>query len=111
MDLFSSASFSRALVQLMAERGWTQKDLANASGISQPSVSRYLKESTEPKVSDLISLARAFGVTLDVVAGVHTVSGSAHLVASATQWQGRAEHAERKVTRLKKMLQEALAEL
>lgn len=95
----------------MADRDWTQKELATASGISQPSVSRYLKESTEPKLSDLIALANAFGVSLDVVAGVQPISGSAHLMASSNEWQGRAEAAERKILMLKKMLQEALAEL
>ncbi len=41
-------SVARRIEQLMKSRGWTQKDLAAALGVSQPAVSQYLKGRIPP---------------------------------------------------------------
>jgi transcriptional regulator with XRE-family HTH domain len=68
-QIFSSETFSRALNRAMEEKGWNQKDLARHSGLSQPSISRYINGSTEPKLSDLGLLAQCLGISLDALAG------------------------------------------
>lgn len=81
----------------MAEKKWTQKDLAEASGLSQPSISRYLKAATEPKISDLVALANAFGVSLDKLSGLPAKEPEQ----INNDWRDRAIAAEAKVQMLK----------
>jgi transcriptional regulator with XRE-family HTH domain len=58
------SSFSETLARLMKERNLTQAQLADATGISQAAISRYLKGRT-PKTSELVKLAKQFGVAGD----------------------------------------------
>lgn len=49
----------------MLESGLTQVQLSNATGLSQSSISRYLRGLMEPSASDAASLASALGRPLD----------------------------------------------
>lgn len=101
----------------MSDRSWTQKDLALESGVSQPTISRYLNQTTEPKASELIALARSFGVSLDVLTG-HKVGGDSTLRedpaiygAGLQEWRDRAKSAEAKVMMLKNGMEGLLKNL
>lgn len=63
--------------QLMQERGWTQYDLADASGFSQPHINRLLNQEELPVNRALKKLASAFNVPVEYfTTGVHRVSNS-----------------------------------
>jgi transcriptional regulator with XRE-family HTH domain len=52
---------------LVAKRGWTQQQAANAIGVSQANVSRWLSQGHEPSAAILIRIATVFGVSLDAL--------------------------------------------
>lgn len=74
--------------------------------ISEGALINY-KRDRIPKAEELYRIANFFGTTMDYLYGG---TGGPQRI-EKPEWQSRAENAERKVTRLKKMLQEALAEL
>jgi transcriptional regulator with XRE-family HTH domain len=55
-------NMARVVRALMDERGWTQTDLARASGVSQKSVSNLLSRTYAPQLESLERIAQAFGV-------------------------------------------------
>ena len=57
--------FSDNLRDLMDERGFSQRALANESGINHASISRYLKKERIPTVRALINLSVALECNLD----------------------------------------------
>lgn len=48
--------------------GWTQSQLAEASGVDQPTISRLEQSARDPRISTLVRLAAALRVTLDWLA-------------------------------------------
>lgn len=54
--------FIKETKRLMDERGMSQKDLAEKSGITEPSVSRYLAGKRTPRFDVVINFAKALGV-------------------------------------------------
>ena len=50
---------------ILKKKGLKQKDLAELSGITESSLSRYMKDLREPKVDDFIKMADALGVSVD----------------------------------------------
>jgi len=52
-------------------RGWTQADLATASGVNAQQVGRFERGAREPGLNDLVRIAAAFGLT---VGGFSTVA-------------------------------------
>ena len=52
---------------LREERGWTQLELANAIRVTPATVYNWERGKYEPKASQLRALARAFGVSMDVI--------------------------------------------
>ena len=112
--LFTSESFSARLTELMARRGWNQRDLAVHAELSQPSISRYLRGQTEPKITDVIALAKALGSTVDVLIGVATEPLKGSLNEEPTEyvnWRDRALSAETKVEMLKSGMQAHISKL
>lgn len=108
-EKFSSAYFSSRLAAEMRRRGWNQSDVARESGLSQPSIHRYLKGATEPKLSDVMALAGAFKLSLDDFAGhaiVETTVREAPPRYSFEDavWKTRALAAEKKIAEVKKIL-------
>lgn len=86
----------------MKKSGLTQEKLADATGISQPTISRYLRAETEPKVGDFALIANALGISMDEL----WTSGAAQALHEATSpygidWRARAEKAEVALVNLK----------
>ena len=63
--------FPERLQELMARDDLTQRQLADAIGVSQSAISQYLNGSRgAPGVEEAIALAGHFGVTVDWILGV-----------------------------------------
>ena len=58
------------LKDLRAEKGLTQKELAQALGINAVTYLHYEKEQREPPLSLLVEFAKFFGVTVDYLLGL-----------------------------------------
>jgi transcriptional regulator with XRE-family HTH domain len=115
-QLFSSETFSRCLNRAMEEKGWTQKDLARHSGLSQPSISRYINGTTEPKLTDLGLLAQCLGVSMDTLAGrppsqLTAVQPAPSLLSELRNCIDRAQNAETMVSDLKESLESLIKKL
>ena len=63
--MFDKEYFSRKMKVKRAESGWTQEDLAKASGISHASIASYESGRTTPSFDAVISLANAFNCLTD----------------------------------------------
>ncbi len=63
-------NFAKILKELRTERGVGQVELANTIGVSKGIISLWENGLREPKLSNLISLAKYFGVTIDFLAGL-----------------------------------------
>ena len=59
------SDFADNMRALMARRGWNQKQAANAIGVRQSNVGRWLKRETAPSMPVLVKIAETFGVSLD----------------------------------------------
>lgn len=57
-------------------RGWSQAELAKRAGISQQAVQRYESGEREPRVSSVIAMASALGVTLSYLLGLDSPDGN-----------------------------------
>jgi transcriptional regulator with XRE-family HTH domain len=58
--------------RLREKRGWTQQELADRVGIRYETINRIENQrSAEPRLSVARDLARAFGVSLDYLAGTY----------------------------------------
>jgi transcriptional regulator with XRE-family HTH domain len=65
-------TFGERLKRIREKRGWTQMELANQSGVPYETIYRVERGThQEPRVSIAAKLARALGVSLDVLAGVY----------------------------------------
>lgn len=53
----------------MTARGLNQIQMAASSGLTQASISRWLNGVTEPKISDVVALARSLGMTVSQILG------------------------------------------
>ena len=49
--------FGDNLAEIMAEKGYTQRDLADEAGISETSVSRYVSKERMPTIKAIINMA------------------------------------------------------
>ena len=70
MKEFNTEVFSRRLKSLREERGMDQDSLAEVSGISKVSISRYENGASIPRIDMAVSLARALDCSCDVLIGV-----------------------------------------
>lgn len=90
-------NFSKNLEFLRASHGFSQRDLANAVGLSQAAVSMWLTGETSPKSGELEKLASFFAVSMDDLwRGDITKPGSA----PKDEWRARAQKAETKIKKL-----------
>jgi transcriptional regulator with XRE-family HTH domain len=63
--------FSELLKMLRDEKGWTQEELAEISGVSLVSINRYEKGTRKnPGLTELRKLCKAFNVSLDFLTGI-----------------------------------------
>lgn len=56
--------------QARRARGWSQAELARRSGTTQQAIQRYESGEREPKVSAVVSMAAALGVTISYLLGL-----------------------------------------
>jgi transcriptional regulator with XRE-family HTH domain len=64
-----TAPFAASLRRLRNQRAWSQRDLSAESGVSIATISSVERELCGPGLKVAILLARAFGVSLDEMAG------------------------------------------
>jgi transcriptional regulator with XRE-family HTH domain len=58
-------TFGNNLIYFMQQAGMTQEELANATGLTQASISRYAAGLQMPGVRAIINLANVLGVSTD----------------------------------------------
>lgn len=58
------------LATVKAQKKISNKWIAEATGLSESTVSRILSRQTEPKFEDVVRIAIAMGVSLDALAGI-----------------------------------------
>ncbi|SMO54303.1 helix-turn-helix domain-containing protein [Melghirimyces algeriensis] len=61
--------FSKRLIELRKQRGWTQQDLANKLKISRSTVANYEADRKIPREETLIAIANLFNVSIDYLLG------------------------------------------
>ncbi len=66
------SSFCAKVKELRKNRKMTQYDLADATGISRVTITRYENGTRTPTIDNLTTLATFFGVTVDDLAGINT---------------------------------------
>ena len=64
---------------LMKEQGMTQRELARRSGLTEPSVCKYLSGSRLPHSEAVVLLAKALGTTSDYLLGIKRDEESIYL--------------------------------
>lgn len=64
--------FDQKVKELMEEKKLSQKELSNLSGVSEPSLCRYLKGQM-PRMDVINNVAKALGVTSDYLLGAELV--------------------------------------
>lgn len=58
-------SWQEKVKNLMLDRGINQKQLSQLSGITESSVSRYLRRERRPRLDIVVNFAKAFGVSTE----------------------------------------------
>ena len=58
------------LATVKAQKKISNKWIAEATGLSESTISRILSRQTEPKFEDVVRIALAMGVSLDALAGI-----------------------------------------
>lgn len=64
---------SNRIAELLTSAGITQKKLSELTGITESSISHYMKGDRIPRGVNLLKIAREFNVTTDYVLGVENV--------------------------------------
>lgn len=62
--------FGARLERIMRIKGYTQKELAMESGLTEAAISRYIAGQREPKAIAVVNIARALNVTSDDLLGI-----------------------------------------
>lgn len=63
-------SFGNRLKELRTENGIGQIELAQKLGVSRGIISLWENDLREPKLSNIVTIAKFFGVSLDFLAGL-----------------------------------------
>ncbi len=63
-------SIGMRIKQAIESRGFNQSEVARAAGMTEVSLSRYISDSREPKVSKLKAIAEVLDVSVDWLVGV-----------------------------------------
>ena len=66
---YSNEKMARNLKVERAKRGWSQEDLAEASGVGQNSIARYEMGGTTPGLDQAFKIASALDCSIDDIAG------------------------------------------
>lgn len=79
-----SEILGRRLAGLLRERGMTQKDLAQATHLTEAAVSRYISGQREPRAVTVANIAKALGVAPQDITGNERdqeIEGAVRLIA------------------------------
>ena len=72
-------TFAENVMELIEEKKLSQKDLSKISGVSEPSLCRYLKEDgPSPRMDIVINVANALGVTPNYLLGKEDAKDSSN---------------------------------
>ncbi len=63
------SKFAETVKELLIEKKLTQKELSKISGVSEPSLCRYLKNDIEPRMDIVNNVAKSLGVSSDYLLG------------------------------------------
>lgn len=69
--------FGQRLKSLRLERGYTQKELSSAIGVSMVAIRSWEQNAKKPAMDALLSLGRAFNISLDTLTGFN-ISGASN---------------------------------
>ena len=86
--------FSAYLRHYMDERGMNQRQLAEAAGLKEATVSRYLSGAREPKISTLLDICAVLNVTPNDLTGAgrsYMIEGALAAVKAAKKAAAAAE--------------------
>ena len=75
IDLDNTDSFGRRMAKLRHAAGYSQRDLAKETGISQRMIAYYEKQAKYPPTHLLPVLVKALGTTADELLGIKKNSG------------------------------------
>lgn len=90
-----SNTTSEAISRAMAAAGVSQRDLAHATEISQPTVSRIMTGQREAKMNELVAIAHATGCTVSELTNSSTLADRVQYAARATNGATMTEMRER----------------
>lgn len=62
--------FARRFRGLRAEKGWTQREVANLLGVSPTTVASWEQEKNNPGLDTLVEIAHLFDVSVDYLLGL-----------------------------------------
>ena len=62
--------FARRFRGLRAEKGWTQREMANLLGVSPTTVASWEQEKNNPGLDTLVEIAHLFDVSVDYLLGL-----------------------------------------
>lgn len=88
-------TFSKKLKSLLSIKGFSQKALADASGLTQGAISKYLNGHQEPKSRELYSISKVLNVSMESWFSV------VDDLAKDSNWKVRAVDAEKKLESVK----------
>ncbi len=89
--------WNEKVLQLMKQKGVTQKELSQRSGIAESSISRYLHSEAMPRFDVVINFAKALDVETDYLIEESDNSESAYkTIATAVARKGNELTAEEK---------------
>lgn len=85
------------VIALMTQRGINQKQLAKLSGITESSISRYLRGDKRPRMDIVINIAKALNVEIEYLLSEDEKAESAYnYIATAVARKGNELTAEEK---------------
>lgn len=70
LDLNDTESFGDRMARFRSKAGYSQRELANETGISQRMIAYYEKQSKHPPTHLLPTLAKALGTSADELLGI-----------------------------------------
>lgn len=69
MKEISKATFAKTVKKLREENGFTQEEMADLLGISQPAYAQYEKQKTMPSLSNFLKIANFFDISVSALSG------------------------------------------
>ena len=88
--------FPERLAEAMLANDLTQSKLAELSGVTQASISRYLNGTQEPRLAEVVEIAHTLGMSMDELCMPRRKPGR-----EVNPWRTRFQDAEQKLAALK----------